>query len=179
MNVLVLGCGPNPEARYPKNGNEVWYIDNDPLVLQSWKEVKNQDVEQYPWNGIPTNHFDLIIADGLLEHIQDIWAFMKECHRVLKPLGRIKAQVPYWRSEMMWNDPDHVRGFAGETMHNLIEQCWSKYGIQFRYDQKWIRGKGGYSLRRFIDTGDWAYLSDFVQAVGSRQGLQYTIIKWS
>lgn len=41
------------------------------------------------------NHFDLVIANHIMEHIPDDISAMREIYRVLKPGGRAVLQVPY------------------------------------------------------------------------------------
>lgn len=42
----------------------------------------------------PEGHFDLVLSDYVLEHVDDPVAFLREAHRVLKPGGRFVFRTP-------------------------------------------------------------------------------------
>jgi len=70
------------------------------------------EVRPWPW---PDGVAEEIEAVGLVEHLRDTVAFMDECWRILKPGGRLRVEVPDWRSDLAWGDPTHVRAFTVET----------------------------------------------------------------
>lgn len=47
--------------------------------------------------GMATNTADLILLISVLEHLPDPGKILAECHRVLKPGGRLLINVPTWR----------------------------------------------------------------------------------
>src|SRR5262249_16757248 len=50
------------------------------------------DLSQFPWPW-PNESFDRVIAEDLLEHIDDIESLMGEVHRVLRPGGKLRLQL--------------------------------------------------------------------------------------
>jgi len=48
----------------------------------------------------PNEEFDGIIAVELLEHLENIWHFFRECYRILKPNGFIIFTVPNYESQI-------------------------------------------------------------------------------
>jgi SAM-dependent methyltransferase len=172
--ILVLGCG---DYRLKSEGDLVYYVDNDPVVCASDSNVINMDLEKYPWY-LPHSFYDYIIADGLLEHVSDIWNFMFECHQVLRPKGRMTALVPWWNNAMYWNDPDHVRGFSTDTMLNILDQTKRKFpSVNFSYTQQIKREFGGYHLRKFLKEGSLDRAVDFLSSFGRRSGIRYELQK--
>ncbi len=96
-NKLNLGCG-----QYPKEG--YLNIDADPRS----KADKIVDLGKFPYD-LPINHFELVEADHLFEHLDDQIQVMKEIHRILKPGGILHMRVPHFsRGFTHW---DHKRGF--------------------------------------------------------------------
>ena len=94
---LNLGCG-----QFPKNG--YLNIDVDPLSMAE----KFFDLNQFPYD-LPSEHFEMVEADHLFEHLSDHILVMKEIHRVLKPGGILKMRVPHFsRGFTHW---DHKRSF--------------------------------------------------------------------
>ena len=74
-----------------------------------------RDVEKY---GLPfcDNSVDLIHADNVLEHMSETTFVMNEMHRVLKPTGRLKANVPVAGSEPHYQDPTHKSNWIPKTL---------------------------------------------------------------
>ncbi len=94
---LNLGCGQFPKAGYLN-------IDND---LKS-KADKLIDLNKFPYD-LPNNHFTLVEADHLLEHLENPMQAMREFHKILKPKGLLHIRVPHFsRGFTHW---DHKRGF--------------------------------------------------------------------
>ena len=44
----------------------------------------------------PSATFDVVLCISILEHLWDPAACLRECHRVLKPGGRLLVNVPTW-----------------------------------------------------------------------------------
>jgi len=74
-----------------------------------------RDIEKY---GLPfcDNSINEIHADNVLEHMSDIIFVMNEMHRVLKPDGRLKANVPVAGSEPHYQDPTHKSNWIPKTL---------------------------------------------------------------
>lgn len=81
---LNLGCGQFKKEGYIN-------IDIDPEVKPDF--VHNLNEFPYPF---PDNHFDLIKADHVLEHLDNAFIVMKELHRILKPNGELVIKVPHF-----------------------------------------------------------------------------------
>jgi SAM-dependent methyltransferase len=116
--VLDIGCGRN---KYPGSVG----LDHAPLpgvdvVASLEKRLPFEDAE-----------FDAVLANQVLEHVQDMVGLMAEIHRVLKPGGQLLAHVPYFRSSWAHSDPTHVRGFCIITMDNFVEGTFSFEGWRF------------------------------------------------
>lgn len=94
---LNLGCG-----RFKKPGfvNVDAYPHLEPDVVHDLNEIP------YPF---PDNHFQLIEADHVLEHLHDAFSVMLEMHRILAPGGRMVIRVPHFSRG--FTHADHKRGF--------------------------------------------------------------------
>jgi SAM-dependent methyltransferase len=73
---------------------------------------------------IPDADFDLVFADQVLEHVNDLTPLLMEIHRVLKPGGQLLAHVPYFRSAWAHIDPTHVRSFTLDTLDYYVKGSW-------------------------------------------------------
>jgi predicted SAM-dependent methyltransferase len=62
------------------------------------------DIHEIPFE---TNHFDVVMCNHVLEHVEDDISAMKEVYRVLRPGGWAIMQVPFFSPipEKTWEDP--------------------------------------------------------------------------
>lgn len=100
MTKLNLGCGKDI-----KKG----YINAD--IVQSEGVDNNFDFNIFPYP-FSSNEFDEILADNILEHLDDIPKVMKELHRISKPGGHLRIIVPYYNCYGAYNDITHKHYFS-------------------------------------------------------------------
>ena len=62
------------------------------------------------------NSVDEILAAHILEHLPEWYKSVIECHRILKPNGKLTVRVPYGIN----GDPFHVRFFYPNSMSYFI-----------------------------------------------------------
>ncbi len=92
---LNLGCG---RARR----DDCLNVDRRPSVgpdLQ-W------DLDQYPYP-LPSQHFEMIYALDIVEHLADLPVFMEEAHRLLRPDGVLEVTTPHFSCANSYTDPTH------------------------------------------------------------------------
>lgn len=106
-------------------------------------KIHDIDSEQLPY---PENHFDLVLATNVLEHVFDVFGFLDEAHRVLRPGGILLISVPnisHFRRiwdliqgrvprtgarerpflrESGW-DGQHLHYFTPKELQFLLEEC--------------------------------------------------------
>ena len=95
--ILVLGCGNQP------SGNAVNHdiIKHRPEIDVVW------DLNELPWPW-PDSRFDFITAWAVFEHLTfDLMVAMNELWRIGAPGCVADVKLPYWRSEVSYNDPTH------------------------------------------------------------------------
>lgn len=110
--VLNLGCGFN---KYPhKNvvNLDAFGVCEPDVVHDLSKPLPFED-----------ESFDFIIANHIMEHVQDWWGCFNECARVLKTGGKMEIWVP-------GSGSDSIRGFR-DHVHE-INRC-SFFGIHGTY----------------------------------------------
>lgn len=77
-----------------------------------------------------------VMAIHLLEHIKNLLPLMNEIHRVLKPGGFLRIEVPIFPYAEAFQDPTHVRFFTENsfryfvTGEGLYEGYGKTYGIK-------------------------------------------------
>ena len=90
------------------------------------------------------NTFDIVIANQVLEHVENIIGLVYEVHRVLKPGGLFIAHCPYFRSSWAWIDPTHIRGFSVNSLDYFSENTWI-------YEQYRFKEYGFQSIQVYLD----------------------------
>ena len=81
---------------------------------------------------IKDNEFDVVHADQVMEHVEDLIGLVYEVHRILKPGGIFLGHVPYFRSSWAHIDPTHVRSFTLCTMDYFVKCKYCYEGYRFR-----------------------------------------------
>lgn len=128
---LNLGAG---------NDIRVGYINHDLVALPGIDVV--HDLDSYPWPWA-NESVDEVIARDLLEHLDNFVTAMEELHRILRPGGKAKVQVPYWNSWCRHADPTHKRGF-----HELAFQFFDPRSV-------YCQERHYYSTARFYVVQEW------------------------
>ncbi len=72
------------------------------------------DLNKYPYP-FKDNIFDEILAEDVLEHLNEIVAPLEELHRICKNNALIKIKVPIYPSEFMFENPTHKLVFTRNT----------------------------------------------------------------
>lgn len=103
MDVLDLGCG---------NKKRPGAVGIDVNPETDADVVHNLDTFPYPFSN---DSFDEVVADNVIEHLDDVIAVMEELHRITRPGGTVTIIVPYFRSRWASLDPTHRHFFGVES----------------------------------------------------------------
>jgi 2-polyprenyl-3-methyl-5-hydroxy-6-metoxy-1,4-benzoquinol methylase len=100
--VLEIGCGDGTFLKQLPQNCEVWGVEiNQQAAAQAKKSFEKivcgsfNDVA----GRLPDAYFDLIIANDVIEHVDDYHLLFLNIHKKLKPAGRLVGSVPnvrYW-----------------------------------------------------------------------------------
>lgn len=96
---LNLGCG-----QFPMQG--FFNVDHDPNSGADFLFDLGHPAEYHVF---PSGHFELIVMDHVLEHLDDIFPTMRQLHRMLAPGGRLEIRVPHFSRGI--THPEHRHGF--------------------------------------------------------------------
>jgi SAM-dependent methyltransferase len=85
---------------------EVTHLDcrSLPHVEQIW------DLDRFPYP-FADNSFDRVLAQDVLEHLQDVRRAVEEIWRISRPGARLTIRVPHWSSFLAHRDPTHQAFF--------------------------------------------------------------------
>lgn len=96
---LNLGCGQFPLPGF-LNVDVAEQAKAD--VFLDLRELKNFEL-------FPAAHFEVIVMDHVLEHLDDVFGVMIAVHRLLRPGGRLEIRVPHFSRGI--THPEHKHGF--------------------------------------------------------------------
>ena len=128
MKLLDLGCG---NRKYPGAIG----IDNNPNTEADI--IHDLNSIPYPFED---SSFDEIIADNVLEHLDNPLKVMEEIHRISKNDAKVVIAVPYFRSFYATIDPTH-KNYFGVWWFKYFDPShpfYKRYGYtetQFRSDK--------------------------------------------
>lgn len=91
-------------------------------------------MNRFDGQSISRGHFDYILADNVLEHIQNLITAMTSCLELLKVGGILEIDVPYDLSYGAWQDPTHVRAFNERSWYYYTDWCWYVGWTEYRFD---------------------------------------------
>ena len=96
--VLDIGCRDGELTKYFAEGNEVLGVDVDKVALARAEEklgIKTLHIDlNSSWDEIPKNHFDVVVAAEIIEHLYYPEIVLKKIQEVLKPGGILLGTVP-------------------------------------------------------------------------------------
>ncbi len=103
---LNLGCGADILDGY---------VNVDLVRLDGVDVVHDMNVQPWPFE---ENSFDEIVANHVLEHLDDVIGALREIWRVSKPGGIIKIRTPYFASFLTFKDLTHKHVFTYDAFDN-------------------------------------------------------------
>ena len=100
---LHIGCGSDKRDGYLN-------VDINPKCNPD--QILDLNKIPYPFK---SNTFDEILANHIIEHLDDPIAVVLELKRVLKGGGVLKIEVPYYKTEGYFSDLTHKKAFTLKT----------------------------------------------------------------
>ncbi len=110
MRVLEIGCG-----KYKRVEQSVAL---DIFEGSGADVIHNLNVFPYPFE---TNSFNYVLAEHVLEHLDNLIAVYEELHRILKPNGLLYVEVPHFSSANFFTDPTHRHAFSSRSFDYFID----------------------------------------------------------
>lgn len=106
MLKIELGCGNNKRIK-----------DSIGIDLMEFPGVDYVCDLNKGMTFLDSNSVDEIYSHHFLEHLDDLPTFMEEVHRVLKPGGLFKGEVPHFSNPYFYSDPTHNSFFGLYTFN--------------------------------------------------------------
>lgn len=131
--------------------------------------------------------FDLVHADQVLEHVENLVGLVYEVHRVLRPRGLFVAHTPYFRASWAHIDPTHVRSFTVNTMDYFVRgtYCYDKYrfreegysAIEVFLDKDYPNSPARWLLRKLALRNPFRFENSFWSALYPFEQISYVLTK--
>lgn len=98
------------------------------------------DLNKFPYP-FQNNHFDIVNATYILEHLKDPIKTIRELHRITKKGGVVRIEVPHASNPVFWCDLTHVRPYSIFSMNRFDIQYQNKNSLQYLNEVKFRVGK--------------------------------------
>jgi SAM-dependent methyltransferase len=111
---LNVGCG-NGTIERTFRGN---YFINSDINTSPWSDFEFDITKKWPF---PTGFFEHIVANNVLEHVDDLIFVCSEVDRCLQTGGVFQIEVPFIGSYNHGTDVTHRRGLTYESFNFLFQ----------------------------------------------------------
>lgn len=160
---LNLGCGRDKKP-------DCMNVDANPTVEPDL--LWNLEERPFP---LPRHHFEIIYANDVVEHLEDLIGFMSEVHALLAPGGRVIITTPHFSCSNSFTDPTHRHhlsyfsfdyftndspwSFYSEERFEIAERLIVFHNTRFsRFVARWANRHPALYERRFT----WLYPAWFL-----------------
>lgn len=92
----------------------------------------NFDFEVFPYP-IADATYDYIYTAGVLDHLKDFFSVMRELHRILKPGGVLKINVPFYNCQTSWY-PTHFNHFTFMHFYSFDPEHRKTFTVENKSD---------------------------------------------
>ena len=170
--VVDVGCGAGAASEFAAQcGAAVYAVDIDPAAIASVQHRLKGLKLSRPLHTVVSDSNPLPLADGVatrvlaqevLEHVDDPQQFMAELVRVGRPGARYLLSVPAAGAESVhkvlapapyWRKPNHLRVFEGDSFDCLVQDAGlvieKRINYSFYWAMWWIlfwSDRGGFDL---------------------------------
>lgn len=125
MKKLNIGCGTDIKKDY---------VNLDSCNLAGVNAVHN--LNDFPWP-FKNDIFDLIEANHILEHLNDIPKCLREIWRISKNKGVVKIRVPHYASPGAWFDLTHKHPFGWMSLDYMANNKIHKHSVGKRHSHEY------------------------------------------
>lgn len=108
MKILHIGCGKN---------KRLGAVGVDLRAFDDVDVVHNLDSFPYPFSEC---QFDRVVAEHVLEHLDDLVAVVEEIYRILKPGGRLEITCPHFSSADTFTDITHKHFISSRSLDYFV-----------------------------------------------------------
>ena len=136
-HVIEVGCGPVGVASCFPASHRLLVDPLEPVYSANeiLSKMRNPEADYREGSGealpAPDDHFDLVIIENCIDHVQDMNAVMVELLRVVKPTGLIyltvnnRSALGFWVHRFLSRtkiDPGHPHTFTPRRFRRMLER---------------------------------------------------------
>lgn len=121
-DMLEIGVGQQP----------VWPFSQTLDVNPRSRANHIHDLTTFPYP-FEDDAFDVVVAEHVLEHLPELVPVLDELHRIIRPTGELRIEVPHYTSHHYWTDPTHRTPFGVRTLDYFVPTPHGGGVYQFHY----------------------------------------------
>ncbi len=131
--ILNAGCGRTAEKEKREGNHE---SANAKIIYLDIRNNVGADVV-HNLNNLPLpfddNYFDEIILSHIIEHLEDVYVFFEEIHRILKPKSIVRIVVPHYTDWTYWRDPGHKLHFNSYSFDRFQDTVGHHFDTKYPF----------------------------------------------
>jgi len=113
-----------------QNHEEFFAVD----IVETDSVDRIQDLDSKDWD-LPKNHFSIVKAIDVFEHLDNPVQFMENLHEICVDGAEVVIRSPHF-SSMNWHDPTHKRMVGSRTFDNFTHKGRFQYYSDVQYRLK-------------------------------------------
>jgi SAM-dependent methyltransferase len=149
QKVLELGCGQKKIVPHSTS------VDLNP---RSRADVIH-DLNRFPYP-FADDSFDLVIAEHVLEHLDNVIAVVEEVHRICRPHALFCVEVPHFSNAEFFTDPTHRHAFSTRSFDYFVPgtdlNAFRYSEVTFRKRRASVSGLNRH-VERWVNRHLWFY----------------------
>jgi len=128
--ILEIGCGNGNMTKFFTNADRIVAIDQDPSFVSDMRRrfegVPNVQVLEcdFPVQYKSTEYFDTVVCMNVLEHVDDVEAFLWKAKDTLSVGGKLVLLVPahQWLFGTLDHHAGHLRRYSAGALRTLLDR---------------------------------------------------------
>jgi ribosomal-protein-alanine N-acetyltransferase len=158
--LLDVGCGPGFLLSAINSQWEKYGVDVSAVALEQAKAFAKVQKGEFPYLAYPSEYFDAVVMNHVIEHLRDPVLYVQECLKVLKPGGIFIIATPdfdsgcarhFGKNYRMLCDKGHISLFTTASLIKMLEDLkFMILEIEYPFfEQRWFTKE---NLLRMFDS---------------------------
>lgn len=114
----------DPYTPMLQNGRPLWTADTDVFFTKNWQDIDHLNLK-----------FDIIWHHHVIEHVEDVFSFLRKLHGLLADRGEMWLACPNMAQHSTFS-PGHIHNFQAAQLIEVLRLC----GFAVGDSSTWVQG---------------------------------------